>query len=175
MPHLSTLLTAFFMLSTIIAPTLSLDSGIYKIGHTTASSDTVFLDSEYGDNEEVQLNYLREGDNRQLWRVNSETDGTISLENVQHNCKLGQGSTAFGTPTILCGTSGSFTLTPALSRRPNTYYANLAYGDEPRRIISQCYSGDNDSPCGNLTLAIGTDVVGLVDEEFTFTLLNPSS
>jgi hypothetical protein len=74
MSRFPTLLTALSMLSAILTPALKLDPGVYTITHTTTDNKTAFLDSVYGHNEEIQLNFPQKDDNGQLIRVNSEPE-----------------------------------------------------------------------------------------------------
>jgi hypothetical protein len=77
MPRLPTLLTTLFALSVILTPVLAvgLERGLYKITHTTIDNKTVFLDSEYGDGEGIQLNLPRtEKNNGQLVRINPKLE-----------------------------------------------------------------------------------------------------
>ncbi|CCO36172.1 hypothetical protein RSOLAG1IB_08427 [Rhizoctonia solani AG-1 IB] len=174
MSRFPTLLTALSMLSAILTPALTLDPGVYTITHTTTDNKTVFLDSEYGHNEEIQLNRPRKGDNGQLWRVNPESNGAVSLENVKHQCALQKGTTAFGVPTIICSGNDVFNLTRVTFGGSNTYYVDLAYSDEPRRMASDClFTDDPHTLCYNATLTLAK--TPLKDGWFTFIAVDQSS
>ncbi|CCO34280.1 hypothetical protein RSOLAG1IB_12066 [Rhizoctonia solani AG-1 IB] len=155
MPRLPTLLTTLFALSVILTPVLAvgLEPGFYKITHTTIDNKTVFLDSEYGDGEGIQLNLPRtEKNNGQLWFMDWLND-RVSLENVKHQCGFQAHDATSVAPTIICGHHQEIDLLVADSGKANTW--NVVFPDIRLMSImaSNCLNINNpEKPCNNVTL-----------------------
>ncbi|KAH7333844.1 hypothetical protein B0J17DRAFT_721080 [Rhizoctonia solani] len=127
MPSLSTLLVSFIALSAGIAPVQSLSQGNYTLSQERPVGKELYLYSELGYNETIQMKKLNEHDEAQQWRVDPLGDGSYTISNVKYGCNLHKDPVSWRfPPLVICGDRKErFSLTPVSENTGNVYYIDI--------------------------------------------------
>ncbi|CAE6447997.1 unnamed protein product [Rhizoctonia solani] len=127
MTRLSALLASFIALSTGLAPVLSLSQGNYTLSQERPLGEDLYLHSELGFNESIEMIKFNEHDKAQQWRVDPLSDGSYTISNVKYGCNLHKDPVSWRfPPLVICGEKKErFSLTPVSEKAGNVYYIDI--------------------------------------------------
>ncbi|CAE6432966.1 unnamed protein product [Rhizoctonia solani] len=124
MPGLSTCLVFFVVLLASLGPVLSLEQGVYWISQTRPGGGELFLHSEYGFKQGVQMKSFKENDERQMWNVTTLGINAFTFSNLNHGCNLRKGG-GFPPPALCDDLPDVFSLAPISEEDNRRYYIDI--------------------------------------------------